>query len=317
MERLAGAAAELEDLALEVRHLAETVEHDPAALAALEARLSLLYTLERRYGTDIEGLAGRAEQAAVEADRLRNLGAERERRRADGERLLAEVAEACAVLSNRRASAADDLGRAVEAAVEELGLRGTRVSVFVGRRIAAPDEPAIELGGDAVAFDATGADAVVFQIAPNPGEPARPLAKIASGGELSRLALAIEEVLAAADATPTLVFDEIDAGIGGRSADPVARTLWLLGQRHQVLCVTHLPQIAAHADAHFGIRKVERAGRMVTEVRRLTDEERLDELAAMIGGPGGGVAAHASAQELLERAAAFRASRSPGGGARR
>jgi DNA repair protein RecN (Recombination protein N) len=317
MERLAGAAAELEDLALEVRHLAETVEHDPAALAALEARLSLLYTLERRYGTDIEGLAGRAEQAAVEADRLRNLGAERERRRADGERLLAEVAEACAVLSNRRARAADDLGRAVEAAVEELGLRGTRVSVFVGRRIAAPDEPAIELGGDAVAFDATGADAVVFQIAPNPGEPARPLAKIASGGELSRLALAIEEVLAAADATPTLVFDEIDAGIGGRSADPVARTLWLLGQRHQVLCVTHLPQIAAHADAHFGIRKVERAGRMVTEVRRLTDEERLDELAAMIGGPGGGVAAQASAQELLERAAAFRASRSPGGGARR
>ena len=316
MERLAGAAAELEDLALEVRHLAETVEHDPAALAALQARLSLLYTLERRYGTDIEGLAGRAEQAAVEADRLRNLGAERERRRADGERLLAEVAETCAALSNRRASAADDLGRAVEAAVEELGLRGTRVSVFVGRRIAAPDEPAIELGGDAVAFDATGADAVVFQIAPNPGEPARPLAKIASGGELSRLALAIEEVLAAADATPTLVFDEIDAGIGGRSADPVARTLWLLGRRHQVLCVTHLPQIAAHADAHFGIRKVERAGRTVTDVRRLTDEERLDELAAMIGGPGGGVAAQASAQELLGRAAAFRASRSPSGGTR-
>ena len=316
VERLAGAAAELEDLASEVRHLAETVEHDPAALAALQARLSLLYTLERRYGTDVEGLAGRAEQAAAEADRLRNLGAERERRRADGERLLAEVAESCAALSNRRASAAADLGRAVGAAVEELGLRGTRVSVTVGRRIAAPDEPAIELGGDAVAFDTTGADTVVFQIAPNPGEPARPLARIASGGELSRLALAIEEVLAAADATPTLVFDEIDAGIGGRSADPVARTLWLLGRRHQVLCVTHLPQIAAHADAHFGIRKVERAGRTVTDVRRLTDEERLEELAAMIGGPGGGVAAQASAQELLGRAAAFRASRSPSGGTR-
>ncbi|MDR3546598.1 MAG: DNA repair protein RecN [Candidatus Limnocylindrales bacterium] len=316
VERLAGVAAELEDLASEVRHFAETVDHDPAALAALEARLSLLYSLERRYGTDVEGLAGRAEQAAAEADRLHNLGAERERRRVNGERLLGEVAEACAALSNRRASAAADLGRAVEAAVGELGLRGTRVMVFVGRRIAAPDEPAIELGGDAVAFDATGADTVVFQIAPNPGEPARPLARIASGGELSRLALAIEEVLAAADATPTLVFDEIDAGIGGRSADPVARTLWLLGQRHQVLCVTHLPQIAAHADAHFGIRKVERAGRMVTDVRRLTDEERLEELAAMIGGPGGGAAAEASAQELLARAAAFRASRSPSGGAR-
>ncbi|HEX7399309.1 MAG TPA: hypothetical protein VF302_06030, partial [Candidatus Limnocylindrales bacterium] len=275
----------------------------------LEARLSTLYSLERRYGTDVDGLVERAEEAAAELDRLRHLGTERERRRADAERLLAGVAGACVVLSARRARAATELGTAIETAVAELGLRGTRVEIAVGRRIAAPDEPAIELDGDAVAFDATGADVVVFLIAPNPGEPARPLAKIASGGELSRLALAIEEVLAAADATPTLVFDEIDAGIGGRSADPVARTLWLLGRRHEVLCVTHLPQIAAHADAHFGIRKVERAGRTVTEVRRLTDDDRIAELAAMIGGPAPGVAATASARDLLERAAAFRASR--------
>ena len=309
VERLAGAAAELEDVASEARRLAETVDHDPAALAVLEGRLSLLYNLERRYGSDVDGLVGRAEEAAVEVDRLRLQGGERERRRADGQRLLADVAAACAVLSARRAASAVDLGASVESAVAQLGLHGTRVQVAVGRRIAAPDEPAIELGGDAVAFDVTGADAVVFQIAPNPGEPARSLAKIASGGELSRLALAIEEVLAAADATPTLVFDEIDAGIGGRSADPVARTLWLLGRRHQVLCVTHLPQIAAHADVHFGIRKVERSGRTVTEVRRLTDDERVEELAAMIGGPGGGAAAAASARDLLERAAAFRAFR--------
>ena len=315
-ERLVGAAAELEDMASEARRLAETVDHDPAALAALEARLSLLYSLERRYGTDVDGLVGRAEQAAVEVDRLRHLGAERERRRADGERFLADVAATCNALSARRSAAAADLGGAVETAVTGLGLHGTRVQVAVGRRIAAPDEPAIELGGDAVAFDTTGADVIVFLIAPNPGEPARPLAKIASGGELSRLALAIEEVLAAADATPTLVFDEIDAGIGGRSADPVARTLWLLGRRHQVLCVTHLPQIAAHADAHFGIRKVERAGRTVTEVRRLTHGERVEELTAMIGGPAGGAAAAASARDLLERADAFRASRAGAAGAR-
>ena len=309
-ERLAGAAAELEDIASEARRLAETIDHDPAAIAALGERLSLLYSLERRYGMDVDGLVGRAEQTAAEVDRLRQLGTERERRREAGERLLAETAAACAALSARRAASAADLGRAIETAVADLGLRGTRVEIAVGRRIAAPDEPAIELGGDAVAFDATGADVVVFLIAPNPGEPARPLAKIASGGELSRLALAIEEVLAAADSTPTLVFDEIDAGIGGRSADPVARTLWLLGRRHQVLCVTHLPQIAAHADEHFGIRKVERAGRTVTEVRRLADEERVEELAAMIGGPAGGAAAVASARELLARAAAFRASES-------
>ena len=115
-------------------------------------------------------------------------------------------------------------------------------------------------------------------------------------------------MLAAADATPTLVFDEIDAGIGGRSADPVARTLWSLGRRHLVLCVTHLPQIAAYADAHFGIRKWERDGRTVTEVRRLVGEERVAELAAMVGGAAGGAGAEASARELLARAEAFHAS---------
>ncbi|MCU0483295.1 MAG: DNA repair protein RecN, partial [Chloroflexi bacterium] len=184
---------------------------------------------------------------------------------------------------------------------------GIGVEIKVGRRPAGPDEPAVELDGDAVAFDASGADSVVFQIAPNPGEPARPLARIASGGELSRLALAIEEVLAAADATPTLVFDEIDSGIGGRSAEAVGRSLWTLGRRHQVLCVTHLPQIAAYAEAHFQIHKVARDGRTVTEVTPLDGAERVAELAAMLGGPAGGEAVTASATELLERAGAWRA----------
>ena len=130
-----------------------------------------------------------------------------------------------------------------------------------------------------MAFDATGVDEVVFRFAPNPGEPARPLARIASGGELSRVALAIKQVLAAADDTPTLVFDEVDAGIGGRSADPVGRSLWALARDHQVLCVTHLPQIAAHADAHFRIAKRERDGRTITEVERLDREGRIVELA--------------------------------------
>ena len=154
----------------------------------------------------------------------------------------------------------------------------------------APDEAAVELDGDAVAFDAAGADQVVYRLAPNPGEPARPLARIASGGELSRVALAIKQVLAEADDTPTLVFDEVDTGIGGRSADPVGRSLWALARRHQVLCVTHLPQIAAHADAHFRIAKRERDGRTVTEVERLDREGRIVELAQMLGGEAGGAA---------------------------
>ena len=164
----------------------------------------------------------------------------------------------------------------------------------------------MELGGERVAFDSNGADAVAFLFAPNPGEPARPLARIASGGELSRVALAIKQVLAAADRTPTLVFDEIDSGIGGRSAEPVGRSLWELARTHQVLCVTHLGQIAAYADAQFRIEKHSRDDRTVTEVRRLSREERVEELAAMLAGAEGGSGARASAEELLERAEAWR-----------
>ena len=153
--------------------------------------------------------------------------------------------------------------------LEELGLPGRRLrgGRSAGDRPAA-DEPAVEIDGDAIAFDGSGIDEVVFRLAPNPGEPPRPLARIASGGEMSRVALAIKQVLAEADETPTLVFDEVDTGIGGRSADPIGRSLWTLARRHQVLCVTHLPQIAAHADAHFQIAKRERDGRTVTEVDR-------------------------------------------------
>jgi DNA repair protein RecN (Recombination protein N) len=308
-ERLAGLAAELEDVAFEARALGESVDHDPSAIAALEERLALLFTLERKYGEDAEGLLARGERAAVEIERLRGLGAERERRAAEASRLLEEVGAAAAALSSLRQRAAAELAGDVERVLAGLGLGGTQVEIAVGRRPAGPEEPAVELAGDAVAFDATGVDVVVFRIAPNPGEPARPLARIASGGELSRISLAIEEVLADADATPVLVFDEIDAGIGGRSADPVGRTLWALGRRHQVLCVTHLPQIAAHADAHFAIHKTQRDGRTVTEVHRLDEAGRVAELAAMIGGPAGSPAAEASARELLERAARYRASR--------
>ena len=159
-----------------------------------------------------------------------------------------------------------------------------------------------------------GIDQVVYRLAPNPGEPARPLARIASGGELSRVALAIKRVLAEADETPTLVFDEVDTGIGGRSADPVGRSLWALARRHQVLCVTHLPQIAAHADAHFRIAKRERDGRTVTEVERLDREGRIVELAAMLGGGPGDAATLASARELLDRAEAWRGGAAVGAG---
>jgi DNA repair protein RecN (Recombination protein N) len=283
--RLAGLEAELEDAASEVRRLAEGVDHDAAALLAAEERLSVIYSLERRYGEGEEAVIAHAERAAREIERLEGLDVERRRREADDAQLLLAVAEAAERLSERRSAAAARLGAAADEALRALGFRSGAFAVDVGRRAAGSDEPAIELGGDAVAFDSTGADEVVFRFAPNPGEPARALAKIASGGELSRVALAIKQVLAGADDTPTLVFDEVDAGIGGRTAEPVGRSLWALARSHQVLVVTHLAQIAAHADAHFRISKRERDGRTITEIERLDREGRIVELAAMLGGP--------------------------------
>ncbi|HET9852807.1 MAG TPA: DNA repair protein RecN [Candidatus Limnocylindrales bacterium] len=282
--RLAGLEAELEDAAADVRRLAEGLDHDAASVLAAEERLSRIYSLERRYGEDEAAVLAHGERAAAEIERLEGLEGERRRREADDAKLLAEVSFAAAELSGARRAAAATLGVAADEALRGLGFRVGAFSVEVGRRAADKDEAAIELDGDAVAFDPTGADEVVFRFAPNPGEPARSLAKIASGGELSRVALAIKQVLAAADETPTLVFDEVDAGIGGRTADPVGRSLWALARNHQVLVVTHLPQIAAHADAHFRIAKRERDGRTVTEVEQLDREGRIVELAAMLGG---------------------------------
>jgi DNA repair protein RecN (Recombination protein N) len=305
-ERIDGLEAELEDVASAARELAEAIDHDPAELARLEERLSAIFTLERRYGDDEAAVIAHGERAAAEADRLRTLDNEREARLAEDARLLDEVARAAAGLSRARAESARGLGAEVGAVLERLGFPAGVFEVVLGRRPAGDDEPAVEVDGDALAFDGTGIDQVVYRLAPNPGEPPRPLARIASGGEMSRVALAIKQVLAAADETPTLVFDEVDTGIGGRSADPIGRSLWTLARRHQVLCVTHLPQIAAHADTHFQISKHERDGRTVTEVVSLDREGRIVELAQMLGGSGG-TAAVASAQELLDRAEAWRA----------
>lgn len=301
-ERLAGLEAEADDAASAARELAEAVEHDPAELSRLEERLSAIYALERRYGDDEAAVLAHGERAAAEAERLRGLEAERDARRAEDARLLESAAAAAAALSEARGAAARELTADVGIVLVGLGFPDGVFDVRLGRTPADEDEPAVELDGDALAFDATGVDEVVFTLAPNPGEPPRPLARIASGGEMSRVALAIKQVLAEVDDTPTLVFDEVDTGIGGRSADPIGRSLWALGRRHQVLCVTHLPQIAAHADAHFRIEKRERDGRTVTDVTALDRQGRVDELAQMLGS---GAAAGASASELLDRAEAW------------
>jgi DNA repair protein RecN (Recombination protein N) len=310
-DRIGGLEAEVDDAAHAARELAESVEHDPAELARLEDRLSAIFALERRYGDDEPTVIAHGERAVAEAERLRGLEAERDVRRAEDARLLEGVAAAASALSGARAAAAQELAREVGGVLLALGFPEGVFDVRLGRTPADEDEPAVELDGDALAFDASGVDDVVFMLAPNAGEPPRPLARIASGGEMSRVALAIKQVLAEVDDTPTLVFDEVDTGIGGRSADPIGRSLWALARRHQVLCVTHLPQIAAHADAHFRIEKRERDGRTVTEVQALDAAGRVDELAAMLG--GGPAAGTAAARDLLDRAEAWQSARAASG----
>jgi DNA repair protein RecN (Recombination protein N) len=188
------------------------------------------------------------------------------------------------------------MSHAIEAELLDLQMSGTRFQVDFQTR---PDPNGIPMeDGQRVAFDASGLERVEFLIAPNPGEGFKPLVKIASGGETSRLMLALKNVLASADLIPTLIFDEIDQGIGGRVGTVVGQKLWGLAQKHQVLCVTHLPQLAAFGIQHFHVEKVVEEGRTLTRVRELSGENRLLELAQMLGRVSEGTMK--SAREILE-----------------
>ena len=286
-ERAAALAAEAAELARDAAAAADGVDLDPASRAAAEERLALLYDLRRKYGDTLDAVISFGTSAVGELDRLENADAERERLRAEEERLRGDLERACAMLSAARLAAADRLTTAVNEELPPLGLPAGAFGVALEPVDAGPG----------------GADRVTFTFAPNPGESPRPLGRIASGGEASRLSLALKVVLASADETPLLVFDEIDAGIGGRNALELGQRLRALSAHHQVLCVTHLPQVAAHADDHIVIAKRVVDGRTTTEVRRLSAEERAGELASMLAGADAGTEAHAAADALLRSAA--------------
>ena len=251
------------------RALVEGLDHDPAAVARLEERLSAIFALERRYGDDEAAVIAHGEARPPRSSGCAALdGRARAPSRRGCRRCWPRSPPRRATLSDLRAEAAGRLAEAVSSGPRRARLRRAGFEVALGRRPAGPDEPAVEIDGDALAFDATGVDEVVFRFAPNPGEPARPLARIASGGELSRVALAIKEVLAAAEPRRRSCSTRSTAGSAAGAPTRSGAACGRLARRHQVLCVTHLPQIAAHADAHFRIAKRERDGRTVTEVAR-------------------------------------------------
>jgi DNA repair protein RecN (Recombination protein N) len=285
-ERAAGLEAEATELARDVAAAADGVDLDPASRAAAEERLAAIYDLKRKYGETIEAVLAFGDEAAAELERLEDQAGLRERLRVDEERQRAEVDRQAARLTKARAGAAARLANAVNRELPPLGLPGGAFGVEL--------EP--------VQAGLRGADRVTFTFAPNPGEPGRPLGRIASGGEASRLSLALKVVLAAADETPVLVFDEVDAGIGGRHATALGQRLRALSAFHQVLCVTHLAQVAAFAHQHIHVGKRVEGGRTVAVAQVLEGEQRSAELAAMLGGEAAGAEAHAAAEALLRAA---------------
>ncbi len=286
----------LQDLAMELRNYAENIEFNPRLLDRIEERIDLLNGLKRKYGNSLAEVIAFGERAKQDLDnithaeeRLVELGEEEHA-------LIGVLAEKAEKLSQKRRLAAEQLGGLVEAELNDLRMANARFEVSMGTRM---DEEGLPLAdGTRAAFDANGYDRVEFLVETNPGEGFKSLVKVASGGETSRLMLALKNVLAKADQVPTLIFDEIDQGIGGRVGMVVGEKLWNLSSQHQVMCITHLPQLAAYGEQHYKVTKAQVDGRTITEVIPLTGTDRREELAQMLGPVSEGTL-H-SADEILQ-----------------
>ncbi len=294
-ERAQELSENLNDLIADVRDYLENIEFNPRRLKRVGERLDLLYHLKRKYGDTLEEVLQFSANAAQELEAITTAEERLEALQIEEAALLKQLAKDGMALSQSRKEAAESLSRSIEAELNELRMDGASFAVDFQVR---PDPDGVLMpDGSSVAFGPTGLESVQFLVAPNPGEGLKPLAKIASGGEMSRLMLALKHVLAQADTTPTLIFDEIDQGIGGRIGAVVGRKLWRLGRQHQVLCVTHLPQLAAFGSQHMRVHTVVHQGRTATLVETLDGPQREEELALMLGNISEGTLK--SAREIL------------------
>jgi len=297
-ERISAIAIEIDDLARDVAGRG-AVEAPARPVAEIEERLGLILSLERRFRTDEAGLADSLERATAEALRLEGAATRQGAITKERAALAGQIGTLALMLRAARTAGASSLKKAVNTALSALALPPT-FEIDLQPRRGGGDDPLVD--GVPCLVDRSGGDEVEYLFAPNAGEPAAPIAKIASGGELSRVSLALEEALSDASEGRTLIFDEIDAGLGGRAGETLGRSLKRIATQHQVLCVTHLPQVAAQADVHLHVSKREEGGRTITQVRRLSDAERVAELASMLAGDGAGSGAEAAARELLVKA---------------
>ena len=290
-EQIAQIVVLLDDMAPELRDYLDQVEYDPVKLSRLQERMDLIYRLKQKYGGSLVEVLAYAQAARDEMDELvchDDVLREMQKKLQQQE---SELKIKALALGSQRAVSAAAMGRSVEAHLQELGMPGGKFVVQL-------------TNGES--FTANGCDSIQFAFSANPGEELRPLAKVASGGELSRVALAIKTVCSRNDGAQVMVFDEIDAGVGGHTARKVAENIARVAWKKQVLCITHLPQIASMADRHIHIEKKPVAERTQTFVRVLPETQRLQELARMIGGDPITAAGLDNAAEMVRTAAVFK-----------
>ncbi len=298
LDKATSTTEDIGDISRSLTDYLDQVEINPRRLEQMEERLELIKTLSRKYGGDEQAALTFAETARKQLESIEHASEHIERLEKEVTQIMAELSVRAAKLSKIRKQAADKLSTAVEQQLQDLHMPGAQFAVDIRSEsdpYGLPDET-----GNPLRFDQTGIDRVEFLIAPNPGEGLKPMVSIASGGETSRLMLALKNVLARADDIPTLIFDEIDQGIGGRVGTTVGEKLWQVGQAHQVFCVTHLPQLAAFGDQHLTVKKQIIDDRTITETQALIGDDRIAELAAMLGSPG--ETGIASARSLLDDA---------------
>ncbi len=286
----------MSDLIHSLHDYLEEIEFNPKKLDEAEEQLDLIHSLVRKYGGSIPAVLSYGTEARKQLEMITGASERIQELEMQEARLLGTLAKQGRALSEKRKSAALTMGNGIETELDDLRMAEAKFNVDFQTK-PDPNGAPVE-NGTRIAFDQNGFDKIEFMIAPNPGEGLKPLAKIASGGETSRLMLGLKNVLAQADEVPSLIFDEIDQGIGGRVGMVVGQKLWNLSRSHQVFCVTHLPQLAAFGDEHYQVQKLIQGNRTLTRVERLDGEPRLIELSQMLGEVGEGTLR--SAHELMQ-----------------
>lgn len=292
LEQLQSAFYQAEDAVFQLRDYRDSIDSDPEQLAIIEDRLDLINGLKRKYGESIPDILDYLERIALERDKIENRDEYLDKLRKDELRLYLQAHELAQELSELRAHASDRLSAAIELELKQLQMGNTIFRVQL-------DHPASTDTAEMAALNANGIDEAIFMLSTNPGEPLKPLNKIASGGEMSRIMLALKAIFAEIDQVPVLIFDEVDTGVSGRAAQAIAEKMSQLSTKCQIFSITHLPQVACMADHHYEIRKHIIEQRTSTNVTKLAEHTRIEELARMLGGVEVTEKTRHHAQEML------------------